>query len=320
MILEASAVVAPTGYGQHMRFSVWPAPGRPVDEILDLARLTDDLGWFSFWFADHYMVNTGSTDLAEGDTHEAWTILPAVAAVTSKIRIGPLVAPTSVHHPALLANRAATLDHLSDGRMVLGLGAGWQINEHHAYGIDLEAPGARVSRFEESIQIVRSLLDNAHTDFDGDFYTFTNAPCDPKPIQAKLPLLVGTGGPRMCRITARHADEWNTWGAPEMAAGRLETYTTACEKVSVDPASLHTSVQAMFFLTEDADKIAKIKAGDSGERSIAGSTAHIIDQIGQFAEQGFDEVIIPDFTLGATREERFAAYELFTAEIVPQLS
>ena len=200
-----------------MRFSVWPAPGRPVDEILDLARLADDLGWFTFWFADHYMGNSGSTELVEGPVHEAWSVLPAVAAVTSTIRLGPLVAPTSVHHPALLANRAATIDHLSGGRFVLGMGAGWQINEHHAYGIELEAPGPRVSRFEESIQIVRSLLDNEHTDFDGDFYTFTNAPCDPKPIQPKLPIVVGTGSPRMCRITAQHAQEWNTWGAPELA-------------------------------------------------------------------------------------------------------
>ena len=307
-------------YGRAMRFSVWPAPGRPVDEILDLARLTDDLGWFSFWFADHYMGNSGSTELVEGDSHEAWSILPAIAAVTSKIRLGPLVAPTSVHHPALLANRAATIDHLSNGRFTLGLGAGWQINEHHAYGIDLEAPGARVSRFEESIQIVRSLLDNEHTDFAGDFYNFTNAPCDPKPVQAKLPILVGTGSPRMCRITARHAQEWNTWGAPEMASGRRETYTAACEAVDVDPSSLHTSVQAMFFLTDDADKVAKIKAGDTGERSIAGSVAQITDEIAKFAELGFDEIIVPDFTLGATRQERFDAYEQFTAEVVPAFS
>jgi len=303
-----------------MRFSVWPAPGRPIGEILDLAKKTDDLGWFSFWFADHYMGNSGSTELVDGPIHEAWSVLPAVAAVTSQIRVGPLVAPTSVHHPALLANRAVTIDHISNGRMVLGMGAGWQINEHHAYGIELEEPGPRVSRFEESIQIVRSLLDNSHTDFDGDFYQFTNAPCDPKPIQDKLPIVVGTGGKRMCRIPARHADEWNTWGAPEMAGGARETYTASCEKVDVDPSSLHTSVQAMFFLTEDSEKIANIKNGDMGARSIAGSTEHIIDEIGKYAELGFDEVIVPDFTLGATPEERSAAYDLFTTDIVPHLS
>ena len=106
-----------------MRFSVWPEPGRSVSEILDLARLADELGWFGFWFADHYMPNTGSTDIKPGDVHEVWSILPAVAAVTNSIRIGPLVAPTSVHHPALLANRIATLDHVSAGSIGTRVGS-----------------------------------------------------------------------------------------------------------------------------------------------------------------------------------------------------
>lgn len=299
-----------------MRFSVWPSPARPVDEVLDLARSSDELGWYSFWYADHYMGNSGTTELVPGDVHEAWSVLPAVAAVTSSIRIGPLVSPTSVHHPALLANRAATIDRLSGGRMVLGMGAGWQINEHHAYGIELQEPKARVDRFEESIQIVRSLLDNDRTDFDGEYYTFIDAPCDPKPVQDPLPILVGTSGPRMCRITARYAQEWNTWGAPAMAAANRQTFTAACEAVDVDPASMHTSVQAMFFVTDDADKAAKLTSGEAGERSIAGSVEQICDAIGTYAEQGFDEVIVPDFTLGATREERFDTYRLFQDEVV----
>jgi alkanesulfonate monooxygenase SsuD/methylene tetrahydromethanopterin reductase-like flavin-dependent oxidoreductase (luciferase family) len=303
-----------------MHFSLWPSPGRPVHEVLDLARLADDLGWFGFWFADHYMPNSGTDERLDGDIHECWSMLPAVAVVTSKVRLGPLVAPTSVHHPALLANRAVTIDHLSNGRMVLGLGAGWQINEHAAYGIDLEAPGPRVGRFDEGIQIVRSMLDNDRTDFDGDFYTIADAPCNPKPIQAKLPILVGTSGARMCRITARHAQEWNTWGAPEMAARGREIFTTACDAVGVDPASMHTSVQAMFNMTDDADKIAKILGGPMGERSIAGSNDHIVEQLGQYVEMGFDEVIVPDFTLGATPEERRANYETFTGDIIPQLA
>jgi alkanesulfonate monooxygenase SsuD/methylene tetrahydromethanopterin reductase-like flavin-dependent oxidoreductase (luciferase family) len=211
-----------------MKFSVWPNPSRPPQEVLDLAQMADDDGWHCFWYADHYMNNTGDESFKPGPVHEAWSILPAVAAATSRIRLGPLVAPTSVHHPALLANRAATIDQLSGGRFVLGLGAGWQINEHAAYGIDLEAPGARVSRFEESIQIVRSLLDNDTTTFDGDFYRFTDAPCEPRPVQDKLPILVGTGSPRMLRITCRHAQEWNTWGAPTLAGERRTCayYTT----------------------------------------------------------------------------------------------
>ena len=145
------------GYGSRpMKFSVWPNMANPVDEALDTARWADAAGWYGVWYADHYMPNTGTEEIKRGDTHECWAMLPAIAAVTERVRLGSLVAPTSVHHPAVLANRAATIDHISNGRMVLGLGAGWQINEHKAYGIELEPPGRRVERFEEAIQIIRS--------------------------------------------------------------------------------------------------------------------------------------------------------------------
>ena len=204
-----------------MKLSMWPNSSRPTSELLDLARIADAEDWYGIWFADHYMSNTGSEATEPGDLHECWAILPAMAAVTQRVRIGSLVAPTSVHHPAVLANRAATIDHISNGRMVLGIGAGWQINEHHAYGIELEDPRERVGRFDEAIQIMRSLLSEERTDFSGEFYEITDAPADPKPIQSPLPILVGTASPRMLQITARPADEWNAWGAPDLAAVSL---------------------------------------------------------------------------------------------------
>ena len=171
-----------------MKFSLWPNVSHSPADVLELARWADANGWYGVWYADHYMPNTGDTSFAPGDSHECWAMLPAIAAVTTNVRVGPLVSPTSVHHPAVLANRAATLDHVSNGRFVLGLGAGWQINEHHAYGIELEAPGARVTRFEEAIQIVRSLLAEPRTTFAGSVYTVTDAPADPKPVQSPLPM------------------------------------------------------------------------------------------------------------------------------------
>src|SRR5918994_1025721 len=165
----------PTDTVRPMKFSVWPNPGRPASETLELARLADSEGWHGIWFADHYMSNTGSEALAPGDVHECWAVLPAIAAVTERVRLGSLVAPTSIHHPAILANRAATIDHISDGRLVLGIGAGWQINEHLAYGIELEQPATRVDQFEEAIQIVRSLFSNERTTFAGEHYTITDA-------------------------------------------------------------------------------------------------------------------------------------------------
>ena len=302
-----------------MKFSVWPNPERPPSEVLDLARMADADGWHCLWFADHYMPNTGSEAIQPGDVHECWAMLPAIAAVTERIRVGPLVSPTSVHHPAILAKRAATIDRLSNGRMVLGIGAGWQINEHHAYGIELHEPGPRVSRFEEAIQIIRSLLNDDRTDFHGEFYDITDAPADPKPVQSPLPILVGTGSPRMLRITARHADEWNTWGGPDMAGEALTKLHTACEQVGRDPATLRKSAQALVFVSDNAQLAENIAGSDMGPRSIVGSTAALVDQFSRYAELGFDEVIVPDFTLGGSAEERTASYQTLMTEVIPQV-
>jgi len=301
-----------------MQFSVWPDPKRPPQEVLELARMADDDGWYCLWYADHYMSNTGDESFKPGDVHECWSILPAVAATTSRIRLGPLVAPTSIHHPALLANRAATLDRLSGGRFVLGLGAGWQINEHAAYGIDLEAPGDRVSRFEEAVQIVRSLLDNDRTTFTGDFYEISDAPCDPKPVQPRLPILVGTGSPRMLRITATHAQEWNTWGRPDRSDEARSRFLAACDTVGTDPASMHTSVQALVMMTSDQSAIDRAYAGPMGDRMIAGSDDHIVNELARYVEQGYDEFIVFDGSLGSSPAERRDAYRRFRADIVTQ--
>jgi len=229
-----------------------------------------------------------------------------------------LVSPTSVHHPAVLANRAATIDHVSRGRMVLGLGAGWQINEHKAYGIPLEPPKQRVDRFEEAIQIIRSLLDEDRTTFNGSHYTITDAPSDPSPVQDQLPILVGTGRPRMCRITARHAQEWNSWGNPETIPTKLAAFVAACEAVGVDPATRHKSVQALFVATDHGAEQAAL-ADPADENMVAGSADRIVEALGRYAELGFDEVIIPDFTLGESPEARADAYRWFMADIIPQV-
>ena len=303
-----------------MKFSVWPNPARSTSEILDLARMADAEGWHCMWFADHYMPNTGTEEVQSGDVHECWAMLPAIAAVTERLRIGSLVAPTSVHHPAVLANRAATIDHVSNGRMVLGIGAGWQINEHKAYGIELQEPGPRVTRFDEAIQIIRSLLHEDRTDFHGEYYDVTDAPADPKPMQSPLPILVGTGSPRMLRITARHADEWNTWGGPSMAGGALDKLLHACEDVGRDPATVRKSAQALVFATDDPSFAATIRDGDMGARSIVGSNDELVASLGEYVELGFDEFIVPDFTLGTSAGERTERYRMLQSEVIAQLA
>jgi alkanesulfonate monooxygenase SsuD/methylene tetrahydromethanopterin reductase-like flavin-dependent oxidoreductase (luciferase family) len=291
-----------------------------TSEVFDTARWADTNGWYGVWYADHYMPNTGSEAFEPGDTHECWAMLPAIAAVTDRVRVGSLVAPTSVHHPAVLANRAATIDHISNGRMVLGLGAGWQINEHRAYGIELEPPKQRVDRFDEAIQITRSLLGNDRTTLAGNVYTITDAPSDPAPIQSPLPILVGTGSPRMLRITARHADEWNTWGGPEMAGGARAKFEAACESVERDPSSMWTSVQALVMLSDDAAAVEGALASPFGARMVAGSAAQLVDGMGRYAQLGFDEFIVPDFNLGRTPQARRQSLERIHSDVIGQLS
>ena len=294
-----------------MKFSFWPSTSRTPADLLEDARVTEATGWHGIWLADHYMPNTGDATPARGDTHECWALLPALAAVTERIRIGTLVSPTSVHHPALLAKRASTIDWLSGGRMVLGIGAGWQLNEHHAYGFELEPPGKRVTRFEEAIQIVRSMLSQESTTFSGAYYDITDAPCDPKPVQSPLPILVGTSSPRMLRITARHANEWNTWGTPEQAAARRVSLVEACESVGRDAATMWTSVNAIVGLGETTPP--------PGRAVIFGSAQQLIDEFGQYAEIGFDEFNLPDWNLGTDNSERADILARIKTEVLDRL-
>jgi alkanesulfonate monooxygenase SsuD/methylene tetrahydromethanopterin reductase-like flavin-dependent oxidoreductase (luciferase family) len=300
-----------------MRFSVWSSPTRSIDEILDIAKMADDNDWYGVWFADHYMPNTEDGSISDGDTHEAWGVLPAIAATTSRVRLGPLVSPTSVHHPALLANRAITIDHISRGRFVLGLGAGWQINEHRAYGIELEPPRQRVDRFAEALTIIKMLMSQSRTTFDGDFYQITDAPCEPKAIQNAIPILVGTGGSRMMRLTARHADEWNTWGSPATVADRLSEFMQACETVARDPDTIWTSAQTLMFITDSDEATKKALAAAPAGRAVAGTIPQLVEIVGQFADLGINELIIPDFSLGKERAERREAFEMIRSEIMP---
>jgi probable F420-dependent oxidoreductase len=293
-----------------VKFSLWPNVNRAPADLLEQVRVAEDTGWHGVWLADHYMPNTGDTTPARGDTYECWALLPALAAVTERVRVGTLVSPTSVHHPALLAKRASTVDQLSGGRMVLGLGAGWQINEHYAYGIELEPPGKRVSRFEESIQIVRSMLAEESTTFHGAYYDITDAPCDPKPVQSPLPLLVGTRSPRMLRITARHADEWNAWADADSAGPLRQQLIEACETAGRDPATVRTTTNALICL--DGDR-------PPGRAALAGSAQHIVDQLGRIAEAGYDEFIVPDWNLGETLAERSDNIARIKVEVIDQL-
>lgn len=297
-----------------MQFSVWPSYDRSWSETLSLAQWAETNGFQSFWYADHLM--SSLADGESGDALECWTVLAAIGAIVPRLRLVSMVSPVTIHHPVLLAKRATTTDHVSGGRAVLGLGAGWMVEEHTSYGFDLPEPGPRVGRFAEAIEIVHRLFREESVDFHGESFRLTAAPFSPKPVNGTLPILVGTGSPRMLRLTARWAQEWNTWGDPDEVGRRTERLLTACDAVGREPGELHRSAQALVFFTPTESARAEAQEHLVAGRSLIGGTQELIDQLARYVELGVDEFAIPDFTLGNSPEQRRDTYAALHADVL----
>ncbi len=296
-----------------MDLAVWTSYERDWDEVLDNARWAEANGLQGFWYADHFMPNTDDDAPSAGPALECWTVLAAVGALVPRLRLTSMVSPITIHHPVVLAKRAATTAAIVGERVVLGLGAGWQVNEHRAYGFDLPAPGARVSRFEEAIEVIHRLLHDDVSDFAGEHYRLDAAPFAPRP---HLPIMVGTGSPRMARITAQWADEWNTWGNPDELRRRTEIWQEGCAAVGRDPGTMRRSAQALVFLTDDDATRDAIRAMAPADRTLAGGPAELTELIGTYVDAGVDEFAIPDFTLGRSRAERRETLERLRADVL----
>jgi alkanesulfonate monooxygenase SsuD/methylene tetrahydromethanopterin reductase-like flavin-dependent oxidoreductase (luciferase family) len=299
-----------------MQFSIWPDNERPWEEALSLAHWAEQAGLSGIWYPDHFMSQPDDmTQPGHDPAHECWTVLTAIGALVPRLRLVSMVSPVTIHHPVVLAKRAATLDQIVPGRVVLGLGAGWQVNEHQAYGFDLPEPKLRVDRFEEAIDVVHRLLREDQPSFTGSYYHLDAATFVPPAPRVRL--LVGTAGPRMLRLTARFADEWNTWGDPDEVRRRTALFTAACEREGRDPATIHRSAQAMIFLTKDDATRDRLKPNVPAARSLVGGVAEITDLLGAYVEQGVDEFAIPDFTLGKTADARRETLETLRTEVLP---
>ncbi len=298
-----------------MRFSFWPGPNNTWADTLELVRHAESTGWDGAWFADHFMPNTPE---AAGPTSECWTTLAGLAAAVPRIRLGALVSGNTYRHPAVLANIAATADNISGGRIVLGLGAGWQENEHQKYGIPFYTLKERMDRFDEACQVVTGLLNNERATFQGRFYQLDDAPLDPKPVQQPLPLLVGGGGEkRTLRIAAKYANEWNVWGTPEVLKHKMGVLDQHCADIGRDPAQIERSAQALIFLTDDP--AVKERAAGGGRAAIAGTPGEVRAVIEQFRDIGLNEFIVPDFTLGRSVDQKKTAMDTFISEVAKGL-
>ena len=223
------------------RFGVQlPQQHRTWQLILDEWRRAEDLGFDSAWNWDHFVPLSGDQD---GDSMEAWTLLAGIAARTTRIRIGSLVTSTTYRNPGVLAKQAATVDHISDGRLELGLGAGWHQQEHRHFGIPFPSAKERVDRFQDSISILDSLMREDHPTVMGKHYSISKSPFSPKPVQKpRIPILVGSSGTRMLRLVAQFADAWHTFGAPERIAERGALLNRYCNEIGRDPGDIRWSV------------------------------------------------------------------------------
>jgi F420-dependent oxidoreductase-like protein len=279
-------------------------------EMVALWRELDSLGFDSAWVFDHFLPIFSDPT---GPCLEGWTSLSALAMVTQNVRLGVLVTGNTYRHPAVLAKMATTLDIISQGRLILGLGAGWYELEHTTYGLPFPGVRERLQRLEESLTVITRLWTEERVTFAGRHYQLTDAFLNPRPIQQPRPsLLVGASGEQIALdIVARYADIWNSFGSPEIFQRKIAVLTEHCRKVGRDPETIEKSVLLQMTLTDDPETTRRARENESWGM-LAGSPAEIQEQIGRYVAVGVTHIII---SLSAPYD--YGALHRFVAEVLP---
>jgi F420-dependent oxidoreductase-like protein len=277
---------------------LWPSATSWPD-FRDAAIAAEDAGWDSIWTWDHLLAIFGPW---QQPIFEGWASLAGLAPVTKRVRLGLMVGANTFRNPGLTAKIATTLDHVSEGRAVLGIGGAWFEREHDAFGIDFASGvGERLDRLDESVMLIRRLLAGERFSHEGRFYTFHDALCEPRPVQAKLPILIGGSGPKKTlRTTARYADAWNTSGTVDGVRRSLDTLKQHCADVGRDPREIELTVSFPMLIRDDAKSaehafdgiLAHNGATDiTADAILLGSPQQLADEIQPYAELGFSTVI-----------------------------
>jgi F420-dependent oxidoreductase-like protein len=259
----------------------------------------EEAGWDSVWTWDHLLAIFGPW---RQPIFEGWLSLAGWAGATTRIRLGLMVGANTFRNPGLTAKLAATLDHISDGRAILGIGGAWFEREHDALGIDFGSGfGERLDRLDEAVGLMRRLLDGDEVTHQGRFYTMHEASLRPLPVQAHLPILIGGSGPRKTlRTLARFGDAWNTSGPLDVVAERVRILRAHCADVGRDPATIDMSISFPMVLRNDSHDAETVLAGQLAHNGgadlgdvprILGSPALAADTIRPYRELGFETVI-----------------------------
>jgi F420-dependent oxidoreductase-like protein len=298
------------------------------DEWQRLVRLTEDLGYESLWRSDHFFSLFGSRTR---DALETFVSLTYAAQNSRRIRFGPLVASMTFRHPAIVARMAAAIDQLSGGRLILGLGAGWNVAEHEAFGIPLLPPGPRLRALEEGVRVIKALLSEDGASVAGRRFEVRDAYVNPKPAQRPLPILIGGGGEqRTLEIVARHADEWNVGGqSHEVYANKLRVLEAHCDKAGRDPATIARSIMAGYVAGESDAEVqrqwdaAQERLPPERRRSLrdaqaagalAGTPSQLVEQIEAWEAQGVSRIMLQNRQMPEDR-----TLELVAKEVLPKV-
>ncbi|HKB26769.1 MAG TPA: TIGR03560 family F420-dependent LLM class oxidoreductase [Methylomirabilota bacterium] len=309
-----------------MRFGVFTSMGMQTwSGVVDLWRHLERTGWDIACVTDHFMPNTPER---EGPMLESWSTLSALAALVPRMRVGTIVLGNTYRHPAVVAKMAAQVDIISGGRLLLGLGAGWQQNEHEAYGIPFHTMRERLERLDEACQVITSLWTERRSTLKGRYYQLSDAPLDPKPVQRPHPeLMVGGGGERVTlRIVAKHADHWNVWGGPSVLARKGAILDEHCATVGRDPKRITRSVNMALHVTdkkEDVERLAQTiatrmgrHAADARDTCLAGTADQIRERLRQLRAAGGTVLFVP--TMFRPLDELRRDLDRFITEIAPE--
>jgi F420-dependent oxidoreductase-like protein len=274
------------------------------DDWLALAGACEENGVGTMFRSDHYL---SVADRRERAALDAWATIAALAAVTETLRLGTMVSPATFRHPAVLAKMVVTADHVSGGRVELGLGAGWWEREHEVYGFELPPIGPRIDALEEQLQVVRGHWGPGPFDFDGDYYSAVDLDAQPKPVQSPHPPLIlgGSGGKRSLRLAARYADEYNVAMATAERASEVRAgLDAACEAEGRDPASLPLSTMTGWLVGADREELRRRAArlaewnGEGGDAdpflddsTIQGTVSEAVEQLRGLEEAGVSRVM-----------------------------
>jgi len=242
--------MAPLDYGVQIE----PQYGFTYDQIRAVAQAAEGLGYESMWVSDHLFLTPQTVDT---DCLECYTVLTALARDTSRLRLGAMVASQSYRNPAMFAKVAASLDHISGGRLNFGIGAGWKEVEYDAYGYPFPSPSVRIRQLNEALEVCRRMWTMERASFEGRHYRVHDAPCSPKPIQSPLPVWVGGTGDRTLRVAAKHANAVNfSWSHPPgFIEERLGVLRRHCRRLGRDPSEIRVSVGLMVVLDETREAV-----------------------------------------------------------------